>query len=364
MYVSFDAGTTWQSLQRNLPAVSAQYMAVKNNDLVVATHGRGFWIMDNLTSLRQITSETAAAPAHLFEIAPTHRYLPVRVLSPRRPFRPGLEFANAGDTVVYEDRRGPDGKVKRFFLNAGENPPSGVVIDYYLKQPSGDATLTIVDGANQVIARYSANAKDSSWMPADAGTNRFVWDLRYPGARELAAPAGFVGAEFGRAQPPVAPPGRYAARLSVGGREYRQSFEIKRDPRIAATDEDLRAQFDLLVQIRDRVSETTDAVDRLRKARQQVEPRISGTGSDATRIRERLMAIEGTLTRLAGPSPYVLPPKALNNRLAALTGAVAQADARPTKAMYAVYAELSAGVAEQIRQLDEFLRKELSIIQQ
>ena len=124
VYVSFDAGANCYSLQRNLPAVSAQYMQVKNNDLVVATHGRGFWIMDNLTALRQITSDTAAASAHLFEIAPTHRYLPVRVLSPRRSFRPGLEFANAGDTVVYEDRRGPDGKVKRFFLNAGENPPA------------------------------------------------------------------------------------------------------------------------------------------------------------------------------------------------------------------------------------------------
>ncbi len=357
VYVSFNAGTTWQSLQRNLPAVSAQYMAIKNNDLVIATHGRGFWIMDNLTALRQITSEITAASAHLFEIAPTHRYLPIRVLSPRRSVRPGLEFANAGDTVVYEDRRGPDGKVKRYFLNAGENPPGGVVIDYYMKQPAGDATLTILDAGNQVVARFTANAKDASWMPAEAGTNRFVWDLRYPGAREIAAPAGFVGAEFGRAQPPVAPPGRYSARLSVGGRDYQQSFEIKKDPRITASDEDLRAQFDLLIRIRDRVSEVTDAVDRLRKARLQVEARTDANGSDAAGIKERLTAIEGVLTRLAGPSPMVLPRKALNNRLAALTGAVGQADAKPTKPMYDVYEELATGVAEQIRQLNELIKK-------
>jgi photosystem II stability/assembly factor-like uncharacterized protein len=357
VYVSFDAGTTWQSLQRNLPAVSAQYMQVKNNDLVVATHGRGFWIMDNVTALRQITSEITTAPAHLFEIAPTNRYLPVRVLSPRRPFRPGVEFANASDTVVYEDRRGPDGKIKRFFLNGGENPPSGVVIDYYLKQPSTDAALTIMDSGSQVIARFSANANDASWMPAQTGTNRFVWDLRYPAAREISAPAGFVGAEFGRTQPPVAPPGRYTAQLSVGGHEYRQTFDIKRDPRIVATDEDLRAQFDLLVRIRDRVSEVTDAVDRLRKARLQVEARSSATDSDAAAIKERLTTIEGVLTRLAGPSPMVLPPKALNNRLAALSGAVAGADAKPTKAMYSVYEELAAGVAGQVRQLNDLIRK-------
>ena len=199
VYVSFDAGASWQSLQRNLPAVSAQYMQVKNNDLVVATHGRGFWIMDNVTSLRQITAETLAASAHLFEIAPTHRYLPVRVLSPNRPFRPGLQFANASDTVVYEDRKTPDGRVKRFFLNGGENPPGGVVIDYYLKEAaSGGAALTILDGGNHVIAELSSRAKDGTWMPGGAGMNRFVWDMRYPGANEIPAPRGILGAETAR----------------------------------------------------------------------------------------------------------------------------------------------------------------------
>jgi photosystem II stability/assembly factor-like uncharacterized protein len=361
VYVSFDAGGSWQSLQRNLPAVSAQYMQVKNNDLVVATHGRGFWIMDNLTPLRQITREVTAAPAHLFDIAPTDRYLPVQVLSPRRPVRPGIQFARASDIVAYEDRRGPDGRVKRVFLNAGENPPNGVVIDYYLKQPAGESTLAIVDRERRVIKQFSSQAQDGNWMPAESGMNRFVWDLRYPGAREIPAPAGFVAAEYGRAQAPVAPPGRYTARLSVGGQVYERSFEIRKDPRVAATDDDLREQFDLMVQIRDRLTQITDAVDRLRKARQQLEAQKPASGRDiaVARVKERLNAIEGVLTRLPGPSPMVLPPKALNNRLAALTGAVMQADARPTRPMYDVFQELSAGVAEQIRQLDEMIQKEL-----
>jgi photosystem II stability/assembly factor-like uncharacterized protein len=359
VYVSFDAGASWQSLQRNLPAVSAQYMQVKNNDLVVATHGRGFWIMDNVTALRQITAETLAASAHLFEIAPTHRYLPARVLSPNRPFRPGLQFANASDTVVYEDRKTPDGRVKRFFLNGGENPPGGVVVDYYLKEAASDgAALTILDAGNHVIAELSSRAKDGTWMPAGAGMNRFVWDMRYPGANEIPPPPGILGAEYGRVQPPTAPPGRYVARLSVGGKDYQQSFEITRDPRIVATDNDLQAQFDLLIQIRDRTNEITEAVGRLRKARQGVDARAAGGDAEAARSKERLAAIEGALTRLPGRSPMVLPPKALNNRLAALSSEVAKADSRPTKPMYEVFQDLSAGVAEQLRQLDQMVPKD------
>ena len=335
VYVSFDAGGSWQSLQRNLPAVSAQYMQVKNNDLVVATHGRGFWIMDNLTALRQITREVQAAPAHLFDIAPTDRYLPMRVLSPR----------------------GPEGRVRRVPLDAGENPPGGVMIDYYIKQPAGETTLTILDGKGQAIKRYSSPAKDGGWMPSEAGMNRFVWDLRYPGAREIPAPAGFVSAEYPRAQAPVAPPGRYTARLSVGGQQYERSFEIRKDSRITATDDDLRAQFEFMVRIRERLSEVTDAVERLRAARQQLAQKAP---ADAASALGKLGAIEAALTRLLpAVNPMKLPPKALNNRLAALTGAVGQADAKPTRQMYAVFEDLSAGVAEQVRQLDEVIKKEL-----
>jgi hypothetical protein len=361
VYVSFDAGAHWQSLQRNLPAVSAQYMQVKGNDLVLATHGRGFWIMDNVNALRRVTEETLAAPAHLFEIAPANRYLPVRVLAANRPFRPGLQFANAADTVVYEDRQMPNGRVKRFFLNGGENPASGVVIDYHLKDASPDgAALTIQDAQEHVIAQFSSREKGGAWMPADKGLNRFVWDMRYPGATEIPPPPGILPAEYGRVQPPTATPGRYIARLSMGGKEYRQEFTIRRDPRITATDEDLQAQFKLLTDIRDRTTEITEAVGRLRKARQGLDARAASGDAEATRTREKLSAIENALTRLPGPIPMVLPPKGLNNRLAALSSEVAKADSRPTKPMYAVYEDLSGKVAEQLRQLNAIAPKDAS----
>ncbi len=361
VYVSFDAGSSWQSLQRNLPAVPVFYMLVKNNDLVLATHGRGFWIMDNVTALRQITREVTEAPANLFDIAPTDRYLPVRVLSPMRPFRPGIQFARGRNIVAFEDRKGPDGRVKRHFLNAGENPPGGVIIDYYLKQRPDGARLTILSGEGEVIKEFSSQAKDGGWMPADAGMNRFVWDMRYPNARELPPDGPLVGAEYPRAQAPTALPGRYIARLSVQGQDYERPFRIRKDPRITATDADLEAQFELMTQIRDRISEVTDAVERLREARQQLEER--GSSARATAVDDKLRAIEGTLTRAVGPRPtFNLPPKGLNNRLAALTRYVSSADERPTWQAYGVFEDLSAKVAEQRRLLNEILTTELAAI--
>ncbi len=226
VYVSFDDGTSWQPLKRNLPAVEARNMLVKGNDLVVATNGRGFWIMDNVSALRQITPEVTSATAHLFKIEPTYRYLPVQVLSARRPFRPEMQYAGEGG-VAYEDVREPDGSLRRVFLNGGGNPSGGVTIDYYLKQAPSEAGLTILDGKGGVVRQFSSQGQGNSSLSAEAGTNRFIWDMRYPGAREIPMPSGYVPSEYPRAQAPVGAPGHYTARLSVGGQTYEEPFEIR-----------------------------------------------------------------------------------------------------------------------------------------
>ena len=131
-YVSFDAGDSWQSLQRNLPPVIVMQMVVKDDDLVVATHGRGFWIMDNISSLRQITPEVASAPVHLFEVAPALRLL-----------------------------RGGRGWTEMKSSNVGRNPPRGVMIEYYLAQePAGEVTLTITDADGEIIQQFSSRSED------------------------------------------------------------------------------------------------------------------------------------------------------------------------------------------------------------
>ena len=360
VYASFDAGASWQSLRGNLPAVPVHDLVVKDSDLIIASHGRGFWILDNVTPLRQITPQVTQASAHLFEIPPTFRLLPVQHLPPMRNFRPGIQYQRtAGDVVAYEDHRDGDGRVRRTYLNAGQDRPGGVMIDYYLKETARELALAIMDDKGELISQFSSQAKDSKWLPARAGLNRFVWDMRYLNARELAPDLALSASEDPRAEAPVAPPGRYRARLTAGGQIFEQSFEIRKDPRVSATEADLEAQFKLMVQIRDRLSEVTDAVTRLRETRREVEEEERQAGGQAeltraaARVKQKLRAIEGNLTVLVGPNPMNLPPQPLNNKLAALTLVVQSADTAPTRQSYAVFEELSARVTEQLRQLDQ-----------
>ena len=357
-YVSFDAGESWQSLQRNLPPVAVAYMQVKNADLVVATHGRGFWIMDNIAALRQITPEVTAAPAHLFQVSPTIRRLGGGRTG-RGP-RPGVQYGGAGGMVVaFEERRDLDGRTRRGYLNAGQNPASGVAIEYSLTQmPSGEVALAILDSKGEVIQRFSSQAKDARGLPAELGINRFLWDMRYPGARDPAPSDGAMYIEAGRPPAPLAPPGRYAARLTVGGQMFEQPFEIRRDSRVSATDADLQAQFELMVKIRDRVSEVADALTRLRAARRELDDLVKpgSAAPDAGQARQQLRAIEGQLVRLMNAHPLDMAPKGLSNKLAALAGDVGRGDARPTRQMYAVFEDLSARVAVQVEALNAAIR--------
>ncbi|MGE5156461.1 MAG: WD40/YVTN/BNR-like repeat-containing protein [Betaproteobacteria bacterium] len=361
-YVSFDAGANWQSLQRNLPPVAVAYLQVKHDDLVAATHGRGVWIMDHVDVLRQLTPETMAAPVHLFDVQPAVRGGAGMRFGGGRASRPGVQFANAGGMVVaFEDRRGPDGTTRRTYLTAGQNPPGGALIEYYLEQaPAGEATLTFLDAAGHQIQQFSSQARDGRRMPAAAGVNRFYWDMRYPGAREASSGVALAAFEASRPMPPVAVPGRYTVRLAVGGQTYEQAFEIRKGPRIAATEADLQAQFDLMMKIRDKVSGVSDALDKLREFRRQLEGRARTGGAGATAgTLEQLRAIEGQLTRLTGSHSLELGPKGLANRLGTLSGAVGRSAARPTRQMYDVFDYLSARIDVQVSQLNQILAKGL-----
>jgi photosystem II stability/assembly factor-like uncharacterized protein len=364
-YVSFDAGASWQSLQRNLPPVAVAYMQVKNDDLVVATHGRGFWIMDTMAALRQITPEVVSAPAHLFEVPATERRGGRGGFGGGRgAARAGVQFGSAGPMVMaYEDVRGPDGRSSRTYLTGGPNPPAGVPIEYYLKQPpSGEATLTIVDSQGHAVQKFSSQAGRA--LPAAAGMNRFFWDMRYPGAREAASAVQLASFEASRPVPPVAPPGRYLARLIVGGQTYERPFEIRRDSRGTATDADLQAQFDLLVKIRDKVSETSDALTKLREVRRQFDTleKTAATPTaraDIAAAKTKLLAIETVLTRLTLSHSLEVTPKGLINKLGTLSGTVATGEAKPTRQQYELFDDLSARIAVQLRELQQLITKEV-----
>ncbi len=362
IYVSFDAGATWQSLRLNLPVVPVHDLVVKDNDVVVATHGRSSWILDNITPLRQISREITEKSVHLFKVPTTYRLLGGSRGASGRDANLGEQYLRIGsDGVALQDVRRADGSSGRVYLNAGSNPPSGVWVTYYLKGgPDGEVTLAFLDAENGVIRQYSsapAPGQEGPRVPARPGTNRFVWDMTYPGAREV-PPAPFLNLEWARAMPPVAPPGMYKVRLDVGGQSYEQPFEIRRDPRVTASDQDLQAQFALMIKIRDRLSEVTDVVNELRKARVQVEDAEKRMQrSSAASLRQALLDAEGHLTRQLGPNPMLLPPKTLNIRLAALTAVVGTVDEAPTKQSYDVFEDLSARVAGQLTASKELLKK-------
>ena len=362
VYVSFDDGASWQSLRLNLPAVPVYDLVIKEHELVAATHGRSFWILDDLTPLHQLTDEVLNAPAHLFAPRPTFRLAPPMGYA-RQP-APGKSYMVAqGAPATYTETPSPTGQTVRTFLDAGKNPPDGAIVTYYLRQePEGEVTLSFLDAQGQLIKRFSsvaannqpttANAKDPR-LPAEAGLNRFVWNLRYPDARGV---PGDVTTERSLTGP-LAPPGIYQVQLSVGGETYTAAFELRKDPRVSATPADFAAQFSLLLRIRDKLSETHDAINRLRSIRQQVEEwerraeavsngqtAAAAVAQAAAGITEKLTAIEAELiqSRARVQQDQLNFPTRLNAKLSGLTSVVASADGAPTQQAYEVFHELSS----------------------
>jgi len=275
VYVSFDDGAGWQSLQRNLPIVPIHDLVVKNNDLVAATHGRSFWILDDLTALHQLGDSVARASRFLF--------------TPRDPYRMGGGGGFGGAAA-----------------GVGANPPSGAVVFFYLKDKPDSAAelrLDFLDARDSIIRRFTTRPKEpGDSLKVRAGMNRFVWNLRYPEASR------FPGMIFwaGGTQGPVAVPGTYKVRLTAGDWSQTRSFVLQRDPRVTTSPEDYQRQFDLLIRIRDRVSAANDAVKRIRDVKEQLDgaaTRARGLPGDAGRggrIAQLADSIKGRLNNSKG----------------------------------------------------------------
>jgi photosystem II stability/assembly factor-like uncharacterized protein len=334
VYVSFDDGEQWQSLQLNLPVVPVRDMVVKENDLVLGTHGRSFWVLDDLTPLHQLSDEVAAADVHLFE--------------PRDAYRLG-GFSFGG-----------------FVPGVASNPPSGVVVHYYLgEEPEGDVKLEFLEEDGTLIREFSSapeGGRDEGAISKEAGMNRYVWNFRYPDAHTFPGMIMWAGSVAG----PRAATGTYQVRLTVGERTFTQSFTIKKDPRIAATDADLQEQFDFLIRIRDRVSEANDAVKQIREIKAQIDGAVERVEGEeyaeevtemANGIKEALSEVENEIYQTKNRSrqdPLNFPIK-LNNKIAGLSGTVASADAKPTQQAYDVYDELSGQLQVQLDRLDQII---------
>ena len=373
-YISFDDGESWQPMQANLPTVPVYDLVVKDDDLIAATHGRSFWIMDDLTRVRQLFSELTARQFALLRPRDTYRpAAPFRVQKPS----PGKSYTRGvGGYIAYTQTTDPYGDQKLDFLDGGKNPPDRVIVNYYLKEkPEGEVTLTFLDERGEEIRTYSSKEsenKDSKRppqqrVPAEAGMNRFIWHMRYPDARKVPGDKTTEDEGLG----PVAPQGRYQVRLNVGDDSQSESFLLLKDPRVAATLDDFDAQFDLLIRIRDRLSETHDCVNKLRSIRQQVDEWIAKTKEHATgeavstageAIKEKLKAVEEELIQVTytGARDRLNLPARLNAKLAAITAVVAAADFAPPNQALEVFEDVSARIQPHLDRVEEITDKDVS----
>jgi photosystem II stability/assembly factor-like uncharacterized protein len=358
IYISFDDGEHWQSLQLNLPIVPITDLAVhkREKDLVAATQGRSFWVLDDLTVLHQWSDAVAKADAHLFK--PEEAY--------RMPGGGGGGGRGATATV-------------------GQNPPAGAVIYYHLKEkPKGEVAIEILDAAGKSVKKFSSRAVEAqpvapaseegfffggggpARVPAEAGLNRFIWDLRYPDASRFPGLIMWAGSTQG----PRAVPGAYQVKLTVDGKTLTESFELKKDPRLETTPADFAKQFELLIKIRDKLTETHDAITQIRDVRRQVDevskrvkelPNAKPIVEAAAALNAKLTAVEEALYQTKNQSnqdPLNYPIR-LNNKLAALAGVVSSADAAPTDQSYAVYEELVGKINAQLQTLRQVLAADL-----
>lgn len=351
VYVSFDDGNLWQSLQLNLPVVPIHDMVVKENDLVAATHGRSFWILDDLTPLHQIDEGVAQAEAFLFK--------------PRETYRMGgRDFPRP---------------------HVGQNPPSGSVVYYYLKEkPEEMVSLEFLDAEGRPIRTFTSQKegeepeetpssrfgqRTSQNVPAEAGMNRFAWNMQYPDATRV--PGAILWA--GRLNGPLAAPGVYQVKLTVGERSLSESWEWKKDPRLETSQEDFEAQFDLLIKIRDKLSEVNASVNQIRSVRGQVDDLLRKI-KDHPDAKEIIDAGESLKAKLKEVEDVIIQSKSksgqdplnypilLDNKIAALASVVSSADARPTDQSYAVFEELSAKADEQLGKLRAVLESDIPAI--
>jgi len=354
VYVSFDDGKNWQPLQLDLPhaAVTDLVVQKRDKDLVISTKGRGFWILDDLPVLYQLNDQVTKSDEYLFK--PQRTYL----------FGGGSGH-QPGSTV-------------------GENPPAGVVVHYKLKDSTDkEIKLQFLEAGGDTIRTFSSKkdshgheVKESSEFHENPkqhrsdvldnhkGTNRFVWDMRYPPVTRI-HPQVLWG---GNTQGPRAIPGSYKVRLIVGDDTVgTRNFEIVKDPRIETTQKNFLAQFDLISDIKAKLDTTQKSINKIREVRDQINKLIQDNPSHqsarvtAQPVLDKLSNIEQHLVQVKARAPQdpLNYPIKLNNKLAALASNVSRGDHRPTKQQYEVFDELSKKVDVQLEQLQNLLEKDV-----
>lgn len=371
IYVSFDDGTSWQSLQSNLPIVPVTDLKVKGTELVIATNGRGFWILDDLALIRKIPE--LKNDVHLFKPAATYRFPPPRpeTKSSKQDPSPGKHYSlGLGVAGTFYEKKHSDGRFTKVLLDAGANPPEGVVVHYFIANDLEDnLTLEFRDSKGHILNSYGTQSNDKQpRITIKKGINRFVWDMRYPDARSL----DIDGAREKGLRGPIGSPGTYQVRLIIGEEIHSQSFEIKKDPRIEASQADLDAQHLILMEIRDKLSECHEAINRIIRLRNQLNEwslrcKVHGApesvSEEADKLNRKLSTIESELIQLkaTGNIDLMSQPHGLNAKLAELTFVPSFSDSRPTLQSRNVFTDLGNRTDTQIKLLQQIVDQDFPV---
>jgi photosystem II stability/assembly factor-like uncharacterized protein len=331
IWISFDDGASWSKLQLNLPPVPIHDLAVKNDNLIAATHGRSFWMIDDLTPLHQLSKEMAEREFDLFKPMPSYRM------------------------ASTEGYRGVNRKLE------GENHPGGVMMHYFIKSvdDKSDVKVDILEANGALIRSFGNKAKEKiDQLTVKAGGNRFVWNMRHPGYKTFPGMVYYGSPNAG----PKAVPGKYKVRLTVNGQSKEQEFEILKDPRIETTQEELRMQFDFLVKVRDKVSEANQGVIEIRKIKDDLgyvknkigaEPQYKELNDAVKKFEDDLTIIENNIHQTKNKSvqdPLNYGIK-LNNQLAFLMGEQGLGDFKPNKQAEEVRMDLSKKIDGELQKL-------------
>jgi photosystem II stability/assembly factor-like uncharacterized protein len=349
VFVSFDDGAHWQPLQLNLPVSPIHDLVVKDDDLVVATHGRSFWVLDDITPLRQANAQSAQADTILYQ--------PQTALRLHYP----TEF----------DKRQP----------VGDNPPPGAIIDYYFKSaPKDEVTLDILDKDGKLVRHLSSKEKKESeqppeWpdrqeraktIPANEGMNRFAWDIRYNDPIQI--PGAFYAGDGPKG--PLALPGDYQVKMTVAGKAQTAPLHLAIDPRTKGQESAVQKQFTLSMQVNDCISQLHQAVNEIREVKSQIKNLHSRFGQDerlkpgltaADDLDKKMSDVEQQLVQvnMKGSEGNLAFPNMLNEQFDSFSHFIDAGDNEPTKPQLEAFQSLSTRLEEQLKKWEQIKKDDV-----
>lgn len=354
IYISFDDGGRWQSLKLNLPTTPIHDLTIKGDDLIVATHGRAFWVLDDIAPLRQMNAAAESADFHLYQPSSAIRF------------------------------RGP-GFTLPATVPVGANPPAGAIIYYSLKAaPKDPISLEVLDEHGKLVRKYSSKKTgggtspveeefgfrgQSAQLPAEAGLNHFVWDLHYETPTTVPGAVGWGGRPAG----PLVVPGTYEIKLTVGGKTESAKVEITKDPRLSVSQADLQKQEEFAMKISERVGAGNEAVNQIRSVRTQLEALKKRLAADSS-AKPVLESADALIKKMNAVEEKIIQPKSTSgedslnfpiqvaNQLADLQGTVESADTAPTGGSTAVFEELNKRLDLQLSAWHEIQSKDLAAL--